>query len=138
MKLSRAAVYAAVAMLLVGAVGAGIATAHKKKIKSTVTIAWDDNNVLYAEGDRFDGDVGSKKKKCRKGRLVQVKRVGGSTVGSDQTNDQGHYRVQVTGEASPGDYFAKAKKQVIRRNAKHKHVCKKAASPAISVPVSPP
>jgi hypothetical protein len=135
MKLSRAAIYAIVAMLVVGAVGAGIATAHKKKIKSTVTIAWHDNDdPYYEQGDHFDGDVDSKKKKCRKNRKVTVKRVGGGKVGSDQTNNQGHYVVQVGGEAAPGDYFAKAKKKVIKKNKNHKHVCKKAKSNTISVP----
>jgi hypothetical protein len=140
MKLSRAAVYAAVAMLVVGAVGAGIVNAHKKKIKSTVTISWDDNDVppgqTSTEGDRFVGDVGSKKK-CRNDRLVQVKRVGVGTIGSDETNDHGHYRVQRSGEAASGDYFAKAKKKVIKKNKKHKHVCKKAISPKITVPSVP-
>jgi hypothetical protein len=135
MKLSRVAVYAAVAMLVVGAVGAGVVTAHKKKIKSTVTISWNDNIVgPYDEGDRFEGDVGSKKKKCRQDRKVTVKRVGGATVGSDRTNDQGHYRVQLSGDAASGDYFAKAKKKLIKKNKKHKHVCKKATSPTITVP----
>jgi hypothetical protein len=134
MKLSRAAIYAIVAMLVVGAVGAGIATAHKKKIKSTVSIAWHDNDPYYEEGDRFEGDVGSKKKKCRKNRKVTVKRVGGGKVGSDQTNNQGHYVVKLNGDAAPGDYFAKAKKKVIKKNKNHKHVCKKAKSNTISVP----
>jgi hypothetical protein len=136
MRLSRVAIYMAAAILVVGAVGAGVVTAHKKKIKSTVTISWTDNVVgPYDEGDRFAGDVGSKKKKCRKDRVVEVKRVGGSTVGSDQTNDQGHYRLQLTAppEAASGEYFAKAKKKLLKKNNKHKHVCKKARSPAIAV-----
>ncbi|HEX2466710.1 MAG TPA: hypothetical protein VHJ54_00760 [Solirubrobacterales bacterium] len=137
MKSSRAAVYAAVAMLVVGAVGVGVVTAHTKKIKSTVSIAWDYNIPgPYEVGDRFAGNVGSKKK-CRNDRLVQVKRVGGSTIGSDRTNDQGHYRVQVTGNAAEGEYLAKVQKKVIKRNAKHKHVCKKAISPKITVPSVP-
>jgi hypothetical protein len=133
MKLSRAAVYAAVAMLVVGAVGAGVVTAHKKKIKATVTIQWSDNEGPYASGDIFSGDVATKKK-CRKDRTVKVFRAqGDQQIGLDKTNNQGHYVVEVGGEASPGDYFAKLKKKVLRKNKKHKHICKKATSPTITV-----
>jgi hypothetical protein len=139
MKLSRVAIYVTAAILVVAAVGAGVATAHKKKIKSTVTIAWDDNFVPpYDEGDRFEGNVGSKKKKCRKDRKVKVFRTqGNQLIGTDQTNNQGRYVVAVGREASPGDYFAKAKKKLIKKNKKHKHVCKKAISPTIMVPSGP-
>jgi hypothetical protein len=134
MKLSRVAIYVTAAILVVAAVGAGVATAHKKKIKSTVTIQWSDNDDPYdATGETFSGDVGSKKKKCRKGRQVTVKEQGGVSVGTDKTNKQGHYRI-VVGNADSGAYFAKVKKKVIKKNQKHKHVCKKARSDTISVP----
>jgi hypothetical protein len=133
MKLSRLAMYVAAAILVVGAVGAGVVTAHKRKIKATVTIQWNDNEGLYSPGDIFSGDVATKKK-CRKDRTVNVFRdQGDQLIGTDETNNQGHYLVEVAGEASPGDYFAKVKKKVLRKNKKHRHVCKKARSPAIAV-----
>jgi hypothetical protein len=128
-------IYAAISILTVGAIGIGVASAHKKKIKSTVTISWSDNDGIYQESDVFDGDVGSKKKKCRADRKVKVFRAqGDQQIGTDETNNQGHYVVRVGGEATPGDYFAKAKKKVIKKNKKHKHVCKKATSPTLAVP----
>jgi hypothetical protein len=135
MKLSRLAIYVGVAILVVGAVGAGVATAHKKKFKTTVTIQWNSNEGQYSSGDTFTGNVGSKKKKCRKDRTVKVFKVQGDRlIGTDQTSNRGRYVVRVGGDATPGDYFAKAKKKVIKKNAKHKHVCKKGRSPAIVVP----
>jgi hypothetical protein len=133
MKLSRVLIYATVAILVVGAVGGGIATAHKKKFKTTVTITWHENDGLYEEGDTFDGDVGSKRKKCRKGRTVKLFRVQDNRlIGTDTTNGSGHYEVTVGGEAAQGDYFAKAKKKAIK-NPNHKHICKKGKSQTISV-----
>jgi hypothetical protein len=133
MKLSRLAIYLVAAILVVGAVGAASVTAHKKKIKATVTIQWNDNEGPYATGDIFSGDVATKKK-CRKDRTVKVFRAqGDQLIGTDKTNSQGHYIVEVGGEASPGDYFAKLKKKALKRNKKHKHICKKATSPTITV-----
>jgi hypothetical protein len=128
MRVVRAVAYAAVTALLVGAIGAGIATGHKKKIKSTVTIEFTD--TVY--GDSFSGEVNSKKRKCERNRKVTVFR-GGTSVGSDTTNNQGEYVVPVD-NAAPGNYFAKAKKKVLKKNKKHKHVCRKAKSPTITVP----
>jgi hypothetical protein len=133
MKLSRLAIRVALAILVVGAVGAGVASAHKKKIKAAVTIQWTANDDPYAIGDIFSGDVATKEK-CREDRTVKVFRAQGvQPIGTDETNDRGHYRVQVTGPASPGDYFAKVKKKVLRKNKRHRHVCKKAISPTITV-----
>ena len=128
MKLSRVAIHVAVAILVVGAVGLGAATAHEKKIKSIVTLNF--SGGLYGEG--FSGKVSSKKKKCRQGRKVRVRRDG-TVVGTDVTNKRGKYHV---GNANPppGTYVAKAKKKVIKKNANHKHVCKKATSVPVVVP----
>jgi hypothetical protein len=133
MKLWRLAVYLAAAIVVVAAVGAGSVTAHKKKIKATITVQWNDNEGPYTSGDIFSGDV-TTKKKCRKDRRVKVFRAqGDQLIGTDGTNSQGHYVVEVGGEASPGDYFAKLKKKALKKSKKHKHVCKKAISPTITI-----
>jgi len=129
-KLPRVTTYVAAAMLTVGAIGAGVATAHTKRFTTTVTI----EAAGSPSGDSFSGDVDSRKNACLKNRKVTIIREqGDQEVGSDRTNGDGHYVVDIDGFVQPGDYYAKVKKKVLKRNNEHKHICKKATSDTASV-----
>jgi hypothetical protein len=126
-------VIAAVVGMLVIGVGVGLAPAHTKKFNTRVTIHFDASPY----GDSFFGKVKSKKHACEKNRKVKVfRRQPGPDAqfdGSDQSDNQGDWRI-TNGTAAPGNYYAKAKKKVLKNNNKHKHVCKRGRSRTISVP----
>jgi hypothetical protein len=88
----------------------------------------------YAES-RFHGKVGSKKKKCRKGRTVKVIEVGEGPIGSDKTNKDGKYSVPGGGALGPGDYDEPHSfKAKVKKKKKGKFICKAAVSDTIQVP----
>jgi hypothetical protein len=136
LKLSRVTVYGLVAVLAVGAIGAGVASGAKKKVKSTSTITFQGS----AYGDSFSGKVKAKgkakkkvKKKCKKGRNVVIKQAGGGKLGKVKSKKKGKWTFNVGGVVEPGDYFAKVKKKV-KKKGDNKIVCKKGKSPTITVP----
>jgi hypothetical protein len=134
MKLPRIAAIAVIALLAVGAMGGGFAVAHVKKFFTDVTIKYSANPYY---GDQFSARLRSNKNRCEKHRKVKVlqKQPGKDDLfGTDRTNRHGKYVVAPGGSASPGDYYAKAKKKKLKHNRHHKHVCKKGRSDAISVP----
>jgi hypothetical protein len=143
-------------LVVLFAIGAGVANAThgdgaktKVKFESAVSINYkgagaadpDDPYDPYdpygpgAEA-RIAGKVTSERKKCRKERTVLVKReLAGKdeTVDSDVTNNKGRYVVGQGDGATPGSYYAKAKKRKIEKN--HKIiVCRKARSETTVVP----
>jgi hypothetical protein len=128
-------VYGLVAVLAVGAIGAGMATGAKKKSR-TKAISFQSS----AYGDSFSGKVKSKgkkkiKKKCKKGRNVIVIRKAGNQkqkIGKTKSKKKGRWALDVGGLAEPGNYFAKVKKKVKKKGG-NKIVCKKGKSPTISV-----
>ena len=122
-----------VALAAFMALSAGVASAHKVRHSSTVTINFDDDPY----GDTFFGTVNSPKPACERNRTVRVKREAGATdpvFGSDITDEDGDYSVSTGAQAAPGDYYAKAKRRVLKRNNNHKHICRAAKSPLITVP----
>ena len=149
MRLSRATVYALIAVLAVGLVGSGLATGAGKKVKAKTKV------TIRAQGsdydDKFLGKAKAKpkkvsgkakkkfKKKCKKKRKVTVfhKVSGGKEkVGSRKSNKKGKWTVKVNGLADPGKYFAVAKKKKVKvkTNAgKRKGVCKKGKSKKVTV-----
>ena len=130
---------ALVAALALGAIAAGAAV----KVPSEVTIAFNPGGLYdpyyggYYEESTLSGKVkpdagGKLKKKCRKGRVVAIKPVGGGGfVAEDKTNKKGRYRVSAA-TLAPGDYFAKAKKKKTRVKGM-KVVCKGAKSAPITI-----
>ena len=126
----------------VAAVVVAPAVAAKEEIvryESTITASYKEKpDDPYKQNDKpyakFSGEVGSEKKSCRKNRTVTVKsKVTGDTVGTDQTNKKGKYRVDADlaqGEYGPyaptGNYRVKAKKLVKEKNSGKKVVCKRA------------
>jgi hypothetical protein len=134
-KLSRVTVYGLVAVLAVGAIGAGVATGAKKKVKSKSSISVQSSTY----GDSFSGKVKAKgkakkkvKKKCKKGRNVVIKQAGGGKLGNVKSKKKGVWSFNVGGEAEPGNYFAKVKKKV-KKKGDNKIVCRKGKSPTITV-----
>jgi hypothetical protein len=138
LRLSRITVYGLVAVLAVGAIGAGVATGAKKKVKSKATISFQGSTY----GDSFSGRVKAKgkakkkiKKKCKKGRNVILIRKQGSQkekVAKTKSKKKGAYAFDV-GVADSGNYFAKVKKKVKKKGG-NKIVCRKGKSPTIAVP----
>jgi hypothetical protein len=145
MRLSRATIYALIAVLVVGLVGSGLASGaeNKVKVKTKVTMKL----VGSDYGDKFTGKVKAKpknvsgkakkkfKKKCKKKRKVTVfqKVAGGKErVGADKTNKKGKWSVNVGGLADPGRYFAQAKKKNVKVGSA-KGVCKKGKSKKVTV-----
>ncbi len=112
--------------------GAGVASAHRVIYKSTVSIKF----TTSAYGDSFSGKVRSPRARCVKRRSVRVFRVAtgpDTVIGTDTSSDTGAWVVNPGGFASPGDYYAKAKRKVLKRNARHRHICRGATSRTIHV-----
>jgi hypothetical protein len=135
-KLSRVTVYGLVAVLAVGAVGVGVASGAKKKVKSKSSVTFQGSTY----GDSFSGKVKAKgkakkkvKKKCKKGRNIVIKQAGGGKLGNTKSKKKGVWTFNVGGVTEPGNYFAKVKKKV-KKKGDNKIVCKKGKSPTITVP----
>lgn len=127
MRLSRITVYGLVAVLAVGAIGAGVATGAKKKVKTKATISF--QGSVY--GDSFSGKVKAAEKTCKKGRTVILIRKQGSQkqkVAKTKSKKKGAYAIAVD-VARPGNYFVKVKKK-----GGDKIVCRTGKSPTITVP----
>ena len=129
-KISTVAI-ALVAVLALSAVTATAAKNNKtKKFDSTVTLKYKEGGSTdpYAPYEEavFKGKIESGKGFCFKKRKVKVKGKGGiGTVGSDQTNDSGRYRIDASG-FGPGDYKAKAVKKKKKKKNGGKIICKSA------------
>lgn len=84
----------------------------------------------------FDGSVSSTKPRCEKMRTVKLfKRAAdgsGTSVGTDLTDANGAW-VITPSRVAPGTYFAKVTKRVLRKNTKHRHICKRAFSKDVTV-----
>jgi hypothetical protein len=130
-------VYGLVAVLAVGAIGAGVAAGAKLKVRTKATITFQGSTY----GDSFSGKVKAKgqpkkiKKKCKKGRNVILIRKQGSQkekVAKTKSKKKGAYAIDV-GVADSGSYFVKVKKKVKNKGG-NKIVCRKGKSPTIAVP----
>jgi hypothetical protein len=97
------------------------ATGHTVRLDSKVRI------TQYVDNTSFLGKVGSERKACKRKRKVTVwKRNPGAMdgpVGSARTNRKGIWAVFAPG-AESGVYYATVKRRVLRKSAKHRHVCK--------------
>lgn len=120
-------------VVLVASVGAGTATAHKKQFSSSATLAIADKDAA--------GTVGSAKKKCRKKRTVKVFRQAAAgppfpaeLVATTKSNRVGRWAARLSGKTKGETFFAKARKKVLRKNRRHKHVCRGATSGTVTVP----
>jgi hypothetical protein len=121
---------ALIALFAFTAAVAGAAKGDTKKFDSTITVKYSEGGSTdpydpYTEA-AFKGKVESEKQACVVNRKVKVKSKDGlGTVGSDDTNDDGRYRVEAAG-FGPGDYKAKVVTKVIKKKNGGKIVCKSA------------
>ena len=106
-----------------------VAIAHTVRIDSTVTMRLERNG---ADPDSFAGKVISDRPRCEAERTVRVlMRVEGAPnveIGRAVTDADGNWELVLTGDAAEGSYFALATRKVLRQNADHLHVCKRATS----------
>ena len=107
------------------------AAGHTARYDSTVTAKCDKNS------NAFDGAVASAKRGCVTNRAVTVRlrATDGSTtaVGTDATDTAGAWVIQPTSAPAAGTYFAEAAKKVLRKNSKHRHICRVAVSKDVNV-----
>ena len=126
-----------IALAVVGLVmtlGAGLAAAHKTKFPTTATLA--------AINDKdAAGTVDSDKPKCFKQRTVKVFRQaeGGpafkpTEVATTESDNGGKWQAKLAGKTKGETFFAKATKKKLRKNRRHKHICKPAKTDTITVP----
>ena len=113
---------------------APVAGAHNGKYDTTITA-----KVKKAGKDAtlFDGAVESTKAKCvadRKVKLFQVVDNADDTlIGTASTDAEGAWQLIPTPKPFDGAYYALAAKKVLKKSAKHRHICKRAASEELKV-----
>ena len=128
-KLSSLLIAALVASCVFAAVSA---IADTTKVKSSVTIKFEDGGVYNEYGqDRFTGKVKGKKG-CKKDRTVKVVKQGGGVEGKTTSDAKGFW--DVASSNPTGNFFAKVKKETIKKGNGDKIKCSKATSNTISVP----
>jgi uncharacterized iron-regulated membrane protein len=134
----RRATIAVLALAVIGLTVTGIAAAHFQRYPTTVTIKLKGSKGKSGKAaNTFDGKVNSALPRCQKGRTVLVSRDG-ALVGQTVSDSTGSWQLGLGGQAAPaGNYTATALKKVYRRHRpghpRHKHVCKKGVSKALSV-----
>jgi hypothetical protein len=113
-----------------------VAAAHTARYDSTVTIHFQSDHGKHGA---FKGKVISQKDRCQINRTVAVrKRVDGPDrlIGTDTTNKDGQWELEARG--TPGTYYARARRKVLRKSADHLHVCKPATSNGLVIPKGKP
>ena len=114
------------------------ASAHTTAYPSSLPLAIGSNGS--SEEPVWWGQVTSAKPSCQPNRKVKLFRDTAKTgshtlIGLDETDDEGYWQITVTGYPPPdGTYYAKARPQMLRKNAKHRHTCGKARSDELVVP----
>ena len=116
------------------AVWAVVAGAHTVGYNSHVTTAFQRGH--QQENDIFSGTVISAKPLCEQNRRVAIQRSEDGPdplVGTDFTDADGRWEVQVH-DTPAGTYYARATRKVLlRRPGHHLHVCKPAISNEVTV-----
>jgi hypothetical protein len=134
--MKRLAGMAAVAALMFF-LPATVASAHTVRHDSQVTFHLKTSGPAAGS---FAGKVVSQRPRCERNRRINFfRRVsdGREFVGRTTTNAEGAYEFEPTGEVAAGTYFAVATRKVLRRNANHLHVCRRAVSQDRRVPGPP-
>jgi hypothetical protein len=131
----------AVLAVLVGAalcgIVAGTALAHKKLIPSTVALSYQGTDY----GDTMSGTVASGNRGCVAGRAMTLLRStgGDSTAYAEATSSaSGGFKFDPKGQVfQQGTYYARAARKVLKKNKRHRHICKAAASATVVVSSAP-
>ncbi len=111
----------------------GVASAHTVRHDSAVSLHVKKNGQ---QADSFEGKVISDRPRCERNRKVAIyRRVKGPDVliGTTTTDADGNYAFVLPGDARSGTYYAVARRKVLRSDAEHRHVCKRAVSNDVTV-----
>ena len=113
------------------------AVGHNVKYDSTITAKYKkEGKDPVADPATFSGVVDSVKAPCKADRTVSLRLRGqdgtGTEVAADQTDSAGAWEIQQASFAV-GTYYAQVTKKVLRKNSDHRHICKKAVSPDVTV-----
>jgi hypothetical protein len=118
----------ALAVGLLGLSLVSVVAAHTLKHDSTVTLHLQKNGK---DPDSFAGKVLSDSPRCERNRTVKVfRRLPGDDklIGTSTTDADGNFELTLAGEAKAGTYYAVAPRKVLREDADHLHVCRRATS----------
>ena len=120
------------ALLTIGAIGLGKASAHTIHFKSNVSI-----RVCCASDGLWDfgGEVTSVKARCEPRRTVKLFRKRSGTdelMGRDETDSEGAWHVEPN-PSPAGTYYARVKRKDIGPPG-HDHICDGDRSPDLTVP----
>jgi hypothetical protein len=124
---------------VIGLIGlaSGVATAHKKKYKTTAEMSLE----ATAQGDSFRGTIKAAER-CLAGRTVMVFREnpGGDAqlIGQATTDSSGAFLVSLQSFAAPGSYQAVVSKAIIKKSSSHRHKCLEGTSNVVTVGDGPP
>lgn len=135
--LKRVAVVLMASVALMSVVFVSGAVGHTFRADTTVSVKYDKPkpNDPNANGS-FGGNVSSEKPRCEKKRtvtLVQRTATGPTNAGTTVTDASGAWKIAPSASVPPGSYYAKVAKRVIRKNTKHRHICKRAVSKDVTV-----
>lgn len=122
------------AVVLTSVAFAAVATAHTVRydvaVKAKVKKGGKDEGT-------FSGSVESTRARCSVGRTVDVflraANPPDALVGSDQSDTAGAWELTATSALAPGTYYAVVAKSVLKKNRKHRHVCKRGQSADVTV-----
>ena len=114
------------------ALGVPYASAHKKVHASEVTLEFTGGPGFSA----FHGHVTSPRARCTRNRKVDVYRrldgpdelIGKDVTGTDPKAEDNEYIVPTDPFPEDGTYVAIAKRKVLRKTNRHRHICARAVS----------
>jgi hypothetical protein len=115
-------ILAATALTCVGL--SAVATAHTVRFDSTVTIQKHRNG---ADPDSLTGRVNSDRPRCEPNRTIEIYQevTGDDTLlATTITDAEGRWEFVFPAAAPEGTYYAKVTRKVLRRNERHRHVCR--------------
>jgi hypothetical protein len=102
-----------IAALVGSMVLVSVETASTQPIRTRVGIKVTDRTVRPKQKITFFGKVKSPRGKCRKRRVVVLKRKGTGKVKQKRTDREGEYRFRIDPKPNRGRYFVKAKKKFV-------------------------
>ncbi len=121
----RKSVFWAIAVVGALAVGGSLAAAHTNNIPVTINISGAEPN--FSDVERYTGQILAAKPACERGRKVTLHRQepGGAVKVAEATSTQaGTFKVGTPGaELASGTYFTKVKRETLRNDGPHRHVC---------------
>ena len=107
---TRWVITAVVIAALVGSmVFVSVQTASSQRIRTRVGIKVTDRTVKPKQKIQFFGKVKSPRGKCRRGRVVVLKRKNKGKVRQKRSDREGEYRFRINPKGDRGRYFVKVK-----------------------------